>query len=275
MFYKISINLSDKKFRELKLENLFENLSFKKIKKKWSIEIYSKDLIRDKFFILKLLEIKNVKVKKLKIKSFVSYNKDSDFNLVTKKLHFSTFRKKTIKKNIVIPACTAFGTGSHPSTFLAIQNLEKILKKGELKKLSFLDVGTGTGILSFAVYKLSKKKINATDIDLESQRCFIGNARLNSITNFRFYKCYGLNHYYLKKRKFTLIVSNILLLPLKKLAKDFKKHLVRGGVLIVSGILQNQKNDIVNCYSKFNLKLVKSTYIEGWVSLIFKKYAIN
>ena len=69
-------------------------------------------------------------------------------------------------------------------------------------------------------------------------------------------------------------VSNILLIPLKKLAKDFTKHLVSGGVIIVSGILYSQKNDIINYYSKFNLKLVKSTYIEGWVSLIFKKHAI-
>ena len=275
MFFKISINLSDKKFRELKLESLFENLSFNKIENKWSVEIFSKDLISDKFFILKFLGVKDIKVEKLKIKSLVSYTKDSDFDLVTKKLYFSTLKKKKIKKNILIPAFTVFGTGSHPSTFLAIRNLEEILKKGELKKISFLDVGTGTGILSFVIYKLSKKKINATDIDLESQRCFNTNAKSNSISNYRFYRCSGLNNHYLKKKKFTLIVSNILLLPLKKLAKDFKKHLVKGGVLIVSGILQSQKNDIVNYYSKFNLKLVKSTYIEGWVSIIFKKYATN
>ena len=231
-------------------------------------------MIRDKFFISKLLGIKEVKVEKLKIKSLASYTKDSDFSVITKKFHISTFKKKTIKKNILIPASTAFGTGSHPSTFLAIRNLEKIFKKGELKKLSFLDVGTGTGILSFVIYKLSNKKINATDIDLESQRSFNRNAKLNSISNFRFYRCYGLNNHYLKKKKFTLIVSNILLTPLKKLAKDFTNHLVSGGVIIVSGILYSQKNDIVNYYSKFNLKLVKSTYIEGWVSLIFKKYAI-
>ena len=275
MFFKISINLSDKKFRELKLESLFENLSFNKIENKWSVEIFSKDLISDKFFILKFLGVKDIKVEKLKIKSLVSYTKDSDFDLVTKKLYFSTLKKKKIKKNILIPAFTVFGTGSHPSTFLAIRNLEEILKKGELKKISFLDVGTGTGILSFVIYKLSKKKINATDIDLESQRCFNTNAKSNSISNYRFYRCSGLNNHYLKKKKFTLIVSNILLLPLKKLAKDFKRHLVSGGILILSGILQSQKNDIVNYYSKFNLKLVKSTYIEGWVSIIFKKYATN
>ncbi|MAI29184.1 MAG: hypothetical protein CMP38_03135 [Rickettsiales bacterium] len=274
MFFKISINISDKRFRELKLENLFENLCFNKIKKNWSVEILTKDLIRDKFFISKLLEIKNLKIKKLKIKSLISYSKDSNSSVDTKKFHISNFKKKVSKRHIFIPASTAFGTGSHPSTFSAICNLEKIFKKGELKKLSYIDVGTGTGILSFVIYKLSNKKINATDFDLESQRCFNRNAKLNSIANFMFYRCYGLNNHYLKKKKFTLIVSNILLLPLKKLAKDFKKHLVSGGILIISGILQSQKNDIVNYYSKFNLKLVKSTYIDGWVSLIFKKYAI-
>ena len=51
MFFKISINLSDKKFRELKLEDLFENLIFKKIKKKWSVENFlTNDLIKDKIF---------------------------------------------------------------------------------------------------------------------------------------------------------------------------------------------------------------------------------
>ena len=107
---------------------------------------------------------------------------------------------------------------------------------------------------------MSNKKINATDIDVESQKCFKINAKLNSISNFTYYKCYNLNNNYLKKKKFTLIVSNILLLPLKRLAKDFNKHLVTGGLLIVSGILYSQRNDIVNYYSKFNLKLLKSTY---------------
>ena len=98
MFFKISINLSDKKFRELKLENLFENLIFNKIKKNWSVEIFTTDLIRDNFFISKLLGIKDVKVKKLKIKSLASYIKNSDFSIVTKNFHISTFKKKNNKK---------------------------------------------------------------------------------------------------------------------------------------------------------------------------------
>ncbi len=275
MLFKVLIKLSDKNFQKFKLEGLFENLTFKKNKKNWDIEIFTNELVKDQLFISKFLGLKVLKVEKIKKKSLVSYTKNYFFSTVTEKFEISTFKKETFKKNIFIPASTAFGTGSHPSTFLAIRNLEKIFKKGEFKKLSFLDVGTGTGILSFVINKLYNKKINAIDFDLESQRCFNRNAKLNSITNFRFYRCYGLNNYYLKKKKFSLIVSNILLLPLKKLAKDFKKHLVNGGVLIVSGILCSQKNDIVNYYSKFNLKLVKSIYIKGWISLIFKKYAIN
>ncbi len=274
MLFKVLIKLSDKKFKKLKLKDLFENLTFKKNRKNWDVEIFTNDLVKDQFFISRLLGLKVIKVEKIRKKSLASYTKECSFSTATKKFEISNFKKKTSKKNILIPTSTAFGTGSHPSTFLAIKNIEKTFKRDELKKLSFLDVGTGTGILSFVVYRLSYKKINAIDFDLESQRCFKRNAKLNSISNFRFYRCYGLNNYDLKKKKFTLIVSNILLLPLKKLAKDFKKHLVSGGILIVSGILHNQKNDIVNYYGKFNLKLVKSIYKEDWVSLIFKKYAI-
>ena len=275
MFFKILINVSDKKFRKLKLKNLFDNLTFYKNKRNWDVEIFTNDLVKDHFFISRLLGLKIVKVEKLKKKSLLYYTKNQSFSTTTKKFEISNFKKETSKINIFIPSSTAFGSGSHPSTFLVIRNLEKIFMKGKFKKLSFLDVGTGTGILSFVIYKLSNKKIHATDIDLESQSCFYRNIKLNSISNFRFYRCNGLNNNYLKKKKFTLIVSNILLLPLKKLAKDFKKHLESGGILIVSGVLYSQKNDIVNCYSKFNLKLVESIHIKSWVSLIFKKYAIN
>ena len=275
MFFRILINLSDKKFRELKLKNLFENLTFYKNKKNWDVEIFTNDLVKDQFFISRLLGLKVVKVEKLKKKSLASYTTNNSFSTTTKKFEISNFKKETSKINLFIPSSTSFGSGSHPSTFLLIRNLEKIFRKDKFKKLSFLDVGTGTGILSFVIYKLSNKKIHATDVDLESQSCFYRNVKLNSISNFRFYRCYGLNNHYLKKKKFTLIVSNILLLPLKKLAKDFKKHLKSGGILVVSGILDSQKNDIINCYSKFNLKLVKSIHVKGWISLIFKKYAIN
>ena len=113
--------------------------------------------------------------------------------------------------------------------------------------------------------------ITAIDIDKESQKCFKRNAKLNFINNYNVYCCNGFNSIYLFKKKYNLIISNILLRSLKGLAKGFRDHLVRGGVLIISGVDKYQKNEIVNFYSKFNLKLLKSIYIENWVSLIFKK----
>ena len=158
MFFRILINLSDKKFRELKLKNLFENLTFYKNKKNWDVEIFTNDLVKDQFFISRLLGLKVLKVEKLKKKSLASYTKNNSFSTTTKNFEISNFKKETSKINIFIPSSTAFGTGSHPSTFLVIRNLEKIFRKDKFKKLSFLDVGTGTGILSFVIYKLSKKK---------------------------------------------------------------------------------------------------------------------
>ena len=76
-------------------------------------------------------------------------------------------------------------------------------------------------------------------------------------------------------KKFDFIVSNILLNPLKRIAKNIYLHLKKNGILIVSGILKSQKNDLISHYTKFNLKIIKSIYIEEWVSIIFKKNERN
>ena len=76
-------------------------------------------------------------------------------------------------------------------------------------------------------------------------------------------------------KKFDFIVSNILLNPLKRIKKNIYLHLKKNGILIVSGILKSQKNDLISHYTKFNLKIIKSIYIEEWVSIIFKKNERN
>ena len=83
---------------------------------------------------------------------------------------------------------------------------------------------------------MCKTKITAIDIDNESHKCFKRNAKLNLINNYNFYCCNGFNSIYLVRKKYNLIISNILLRGLKGLAKGFRDHLVEGGVLIISGI---------------------------------------
>ena len=95
MFFKILINLSDKKFRKLKLKNLFENLTFYKNKKNWDVEIFTNDLVKDQFFISRLLGLKVVKVEKLKKKEFsLVILKINLLVLLQKKLKFQILKKK-------------------------------------------------------------------------------------------------------------------------------------------------------------------------------------
>jgi ribosomal protein L11 methyltransferase len=271
--YRIFITLSKKDFFKKKVENYFENISYENQEKKWKIEIFSKNIYQDKNFLEFVLKIKILKIEKIKNENWLSFFKKRILDIKTERFLITQKKKNDLRNNIFIPASTAFGTGAHPSTYLLIKNIEMIIKRTKKSSLKFLDVGTGTGILSFITFKMCKTKITAIDIDKESHKCFKRNAKLNLINNYNFYCCNGFNSIYLVKKKYNLIISNILLRSLKGLAKGFRDHLVEGGILIISGIDKLQKNEIVNFYSKFNLKLLKSIYIENWVSLIFKKNA--
>ena len=271
--YKIFIILSKKDFLKKKLENLFENISYKIQGNHWLIEIFSQTIQQDKNFLQFVLRIKILKVEKIKNKNWVTFFKKKRSDIQIGKFLITKYEKRDLRNNIFIPESAAFGTGSHPSTYLSIKNIEFIIKSMNKSNLKILDVGTGTGILSFITFRMCKTQFAAIDIDKESQKCFKRNAKLNFINNYNFYRCNGFNSIFLVGKKYNLIISNILLRSLKGLAKGFRDHLVRGGILIISGIEKNQKNEIVNFYSKFNLKLLKSIYIENWVSLIFKKNA--
>ena len=72
-------------------------------------------------------------------------------------------------------------------------------------------------------------------------------------------------------KKFDLIVANLLLNSILKLCRDFYLSLSNGGIIIVSGILENQQQYVISIYRKFKFRLIKRKYFEGWVSIIFKK----
>ncbi len=160
----------------------------------------------------------------------------------------------------------AFGTGTHPTTKLCLQALAKAIKK---RGLSVLDVGTGSGILSIAAAKLGARKVLGLDID----RVAIANARENVVEN-------GVTDtVHLKlgrigrvQGRYDLIVANIDFKNLTRMRNPILRHLKRTGVLILSGILNQERQKILEHYWKTGLFKWKRSLQEGeWVCLILKR----
>ena len=94
---------------------------------------------------------------------------------------------------------------------------------------------------------------------------------MNKLNNIRFFNKNGFNCFFLRKKKYDLIVANILLLTQKKLVKQYYNNLRINGEIVISGILIDQEYEIISIFNKFNLKLEKKFYRLKWVALIFKK----
>ena len=104
---------------------------------------------------------------------------------------------------------------------LAIVNILLFEKK---KFNNVLDLGSGTGILAFIIFQKFRTKIIASDIDDKVKYCFDYNKKLNNFSGLKFINRWIQFKIFLGK-KFDFIVSNILLNPLKRIAKNIYLHL--------------------------------------------------
>lgn len=243
-------------------ENNISKIELYLPKDKYSNQILN-DLDRD-FGSYKSSVIKN----KNWVKKNISYEKEVKTELFHISQDIKTKRNKK-KYNLYISDINSFGTGSHESTFLAIRNLENLIKRNNFTNV--LDIGTGTGILSFIIRKITSGKIIATDIDKLSRKSFLNNLKVNNLNNIFFQISDGFKNKYFKRKKFDLIVSNMLLNSQNFLVKFFFLKLKKNGFLVLSGILIIQENEIIVKFSKYKFRLLKKIYMGDWVSLIFTK----
>lgn len=169
--------------------------------------------------------------------------------------------KRSIRKTnhmLKIRAQSAFGTGVHPSTQLASLLLQELL--WHPSQASVLDMGTGSGILAMIAKMRGAKKVWAIENDLEAlaiaKKNFQENHLMDIKTAAKLKKSIG---------SFDIIVANILAPTLIDLKQSFKKHLKRGGVLILSGLTYRDIPDIKNSYQDW--KLHKRLNQKGWSAL--------
>jgi ribosomal protein L11 methyltransferase len=162
---------------------------------------------------------------------------------------------------IVITPKMSFGTGHHATTFLMMQFMREI----DFKNTSVFDFGTGTGILAILAKKLGATKIIATDIDANSIENAAENFSENQINDIELFQSesalHGKNHDVI----FANINKNVLMKTIPQLAGLLKTN----GILLVSGFLETDENDITTLGAENGLKLLKKNQKNNWLALKF------
>jgi len=158
----------------------------------------------------------------------------------------------------------AFGTGSHPTTRLCLEWLEQYSKNPVCKSQSVLDYGCGSGILAIAAKKLGFQTVFGTDIDPQAIESARANANQNQ-TEIEFQLPDDIDAA-IGSRLFDVVIANILANPLQVLAPALVARVQDGGQLILSGILERQAQEVIDCY-KTHILLSIWRASEGWVCL--------
>ena len=248
-------------------ENEFVSIDFRKvIKNYWLCKLILKSKDTKKNYLKKINDFR----KNCKLLSLKSRN---DRNITINEIYFEEFENKDwlgqniqklkpiniknfiihdsdifkiinpTKKLLKINASYAFGTGYHFTTRSCIENVYELSKSKKFQNI--LDFGSGSGILGVAAKKLlPRSKITFIDIDNLAVKMSKFNLKNNYIfSNNRVFEVSPIKKKYVKKKSYDLILANILLSELKFLIKEFNYILDYNGVLIISGILINQKKE--------------------------------
>lgn len=159
----------------------------------------------------------------------------------------------------------AFGTGTHPTTQLAIQAMEITMRGNE----TLLDVGTGSGILSIAAKLLGAKQVYAYDNDDIALATARKNISLNPVAKDVFVTPNDLlSNVNLRA---DMIVANMLAVVLEPLIPQAAKLLKPAGHLILAGLIQKQAAHLKDVIAANKLKVVEELTLGDWVGLIVKK----
>lgn len=173
--------------------------------------------------------------------------------------------------SLKIDAATAFGSGNHGSTKGCLQALS--ILHTTIQPNNILDIGCGSGILAMAAAKLwPSSHILASDIDPECVRVTFENCKLNQLEHIQVLEGNGFKNSIIQAEKpFNLIIANILATVLCEIADDIYDSLLKGGTVILSGILNLQKDMVIKTYTSMGFNFYDYIQNEEWVTLIMKK----
>lgn len=172
---------------------------------------------------------------------------------------------------IEIEAGLAFGTGHHGTTAGCLQMIGEVARRERPRNA--LDLGTGSAVLAIALAKLARIPVLATDIDPVATRVARENVRLNRVSSHVTCEtATGFGHpAFARAAPFDLIVANILARPLMRLAPQMRAFVAPGGSLVLSGILDRQRDAVIAAYAGQRFRHVRTIHREGWSTIHLKR----
>lgn len=172
---------------------------------------------------------------------------------------------------IHIDPSMAFGTGTHPTTHLCLEMIEKYVRPGE----PVMDVGCGSGILSIAALKLGASHALGVDIDIKSVKATRNNSEFNRV--FGGMEIGQGSVAEVLEGNFSITESPVVLVNilaviiLRLFEAGLAKLVAEGGTLILSGILDEQEDRIRAAAQADGLTLIDRAQMKDWVSLVYQK----
>lgn len=165
---------------------------------------------------------------------------------------------------ITLDPGTAFGTGTHPTTQLCMKATEKYIRMNG----KFADIGTGSGILAICGVKIGAKSAYGCDNDESVIETAIENAKKNNVID----RCkFEYNTADKTNEKFDFITANILHNVLADIMQDLKNLMNDGAKLVLSGILDEKKQIVLDAIKQYNLKIVEELSQDVWIAFVVEK----
>lgn len=159
----------------------------------------------------------------------------------------------------------AFGTGTHPTTVLSIQALEKYAEPSNV----VIDVGSGSGVLSIAAAKLGAEKVYGYDLDEVAVKSSKSNIAMNELTDKISVKQNNLLQNV--DLQADVIVSNILAEIIVKFVDEAWKNLKSKGFFITSGIIETKKETVLEQLKHQGFEIIEVNELEEWISIVAMK----
>ncbi|PIE13450.1 MAG: 50S ribosomal protein L11 methyltransferase [Rhodobacterales bacterium] len=173
---------------------------------------------------------------------------------------------------LLIEAAMAFGTGHHGTTLGCLRALDRLAEQGFAGR-NVVDIGCGTAVLAMAAARIWPDPVLASDIDEVAVEVAEANLRANGLSDrVTCVEAAGFDHDVLAAAApFDLVFANILKGPLIALAPDMATALAPGGFAILSGILNEQADEVIEVYARNGINLAHREEIGEWTTLTLAK----